>query len=288
MITGFALVDKDPGWTSHDVVARLRRLYGQKRVGHAGTLDPMATGVLIVGLGHATRLLHFVQGQDKTYEATIRLGQATVTDDAESDITASPGWQWDPAALAAAIDDLRGSILQVPSAVSAIKVNGVRSYTRVRGGEQVELAARLVTIHRFDTVGLPRTHPGLDVVDIDVIVTCSSGTYIRALARDLGKRLGSAGHLTALRRTAIADLTVQECARLGEQPPPVLDAETVMTRLLPTVEVTTEQANHLRNGRVPQVRVTAEPTLVLDEAGAWVSVVADDGNGLRILLNRPQ
>jgi tRNA pseudouridine55 synthase len=288
VITGFALVDKDPGWTSHDVVARLRRLYGQKRVGHAGTLDPMATGVLIVGLGHATRLLHFVQGQDKTYEATIRLGQATATDDAEGEITQSPGWEWDPAGLSVAIAGLTGPIEQVPSAVSAIKVDGVRAYARVRGGEKVKLAARPVTIHRFEMLGQPRPGRDLPVVDIDVVVTCSSGTYIRALARDLGQALGSAGHLTALRRTAIADLGVHECTRLGEAPPPVQPAEAVMTRLLPTLTVGEHQAVDLRNGRIPDLHVGEQPTLVLDEAGAWVSVVQAGDTGLRILLNRPQ
>ncbi|MEI2621488.1 MAG: hypothetical protein V9G09_12195 [Candidatus Nanopelagicales bacterium] len=141
MISGFALIDKPQGWTSHDVVGRLRRLYGQRRVGHAGTLDPMATGVLVVGLGHATRLLRFVQGQPKTYEATIRLGAGTLTDDAEGEVVATPGWEWDPAGLSTAITALTGDIQQVPSAVSAIKVDGVRSYARVRAGEEVELPA---------------------------------------------------------------------------------------------------------------------------------------------------
>ncbi len=288
MITGFALIDKDPGWTSHDVVARLRRLYGQKRVGHAGTLDPMATGVLIVGLGHATRLLRFVQGQDKTYEATIRLGQATVTDDAQGESTGMPGWEWDPAGLSTRITALTGEIQQVPSAVSAIKVDGVRSYARVRKGEQVDLAARPVTIHRFEMVGPPRPHDDLPLVDVDVVVTCSSGTYVRALARDLGAALGSAGHLTALRRTAIGDVRVDECVGLGEQAPAVVDAETVMTRLLPVVHVSGEDADDLRNGRRPDVEVGGRPTLALDPAGAWVSVLECQDGHLRILLNAAQ
>ncbi|HQR81216.1 MAG TPA: tRNA pseudouridine(55) synthase TruB, partial [Actinomycetota bacterium] len=156
MISGFALIDKPAGWTSHDVVGRLRRLYQQRRVGHAGTLDPMATGVLVVGLGHATRLLRFVQGQPKTYEATIRIGIGTLTDDAEGEVVAEPGWEWDPAGLSAAITALTGDIQQVPSAVSAVKVAGVRSYARVRGGEKVELPARPVRVDRFEVVGAPR------------------------------------------------------------------------------------------------------------------------------------
>ena len=288
MIEGFALIDKDQGWTSHDVVARLRRLYGQKRVGHAGTLDPMATGVLIVGLGHSTRLLRFVQGQDKTYEATIRLGQSTVTDDAEGEITSTPGWEWDPAGLSTAITALTGDIMQVPSKVSAIKVDGVRSYKRVRDGDEVKLAARPVTVSRFQMVGAPR--PGVDqpVVDIDVVVTCSSGTYIRALARDLGDALGSAGHLTALRRTAIGAVDVSQCQRLGDEVPPVCRAETIMTGLLPSVTVDDSIARALRNGLRPDLEVGQRPTLVRSQDGRWVSVVQQEDTGLRILLNAAQ
>ena len=288
MIEGFALIDKDQGWTSHDVVARLRRLYGQKRVGHAGTLDPMATGVLIVGLGHSTRLLRFVQGQDKTYEATIRLGQSTVTDDAEGEITSTSGWEWDPAGLSTAITALTGDIMQVPSKVSAIKVDGVRSYKRVRDGDEVELAARPVTVSRFQMVGAPR--PGVDhsVVDIDVVVTCSSGTYIRALARDLGDALGSAGHVTALRRTAIGGVEVHECERLGESAPTVSAPETIMTRLLPTVTVDDSLAQALRSGQRPDLALPDQPTLVLTRQGRWVSVAQQEDGRARILLNAAQ
>ncbi|MEI2786435.1 MAG: tRNA pseudouridine(55) synthase TruB [Candidatus Nanopelagicales bacterium] len=288
MITGFALIDKGAGWTSHDVVARLRRLYGQKRVGHAGTLDPMATGVLVVGLGHATKLLQFVQGLGKTYEATIRLGQGTVTDDAEGEITATPGWEWDPAGLSARITALTGLIQQVPSAVSAIKVDGVRSYARVRSGQQVELAARPVTIECFEMIGGPRPHPELPVTDIDVVVTCSSGTYIRALARDLGSALGSAGHLTALRRTAIGPILVGECSMLGETAPPVHTPEAVMARLLPVVAATPEQAMDLRHGRRPTIDLPTEPTLIVDPDGRWVSVAHSEEGVVRILLNAAQ
>lgn len=285
MIDGFALIDKESGWTSHDVVARLRRLYGQRRVGHAGTLDPMATGVLIVGLGHATRLLRFVQGEDKTYEATIRLGQSTVTDDAEGEITSTPGWEWDPAGLSIAITALTGDIMQVPSKVSAIKVDGVRSYKRVRSGHEVELAARPVTVSRFEMVGAPR--PGADhpVVDLDVVVTCSSGTYVRALARDLGQALGSAGHLTALRRIAIGEVEVGECARLAEHAPTVRSPEEIMVRMLPVVTVDEATASALRNGQRCALDLPTQPTLVLAQDGRWVSVAQQEDGRARILLN---
>lgn len=284
MISGFALIDKDRGWTSHDVVARLRRLYGQKRVGHAGTLDPMATGVLVVGLGSATRLLRFVQGQPKTYEATIRLGQGTVTDDAEGEVTASPGWEWDPAGLSVAITALTGDIQQVPSAVSAIKVDGVRSYARVRSGDEVELAARPVHIARFEMLGAPRPRPGR-LVDIDVVVGCSSGTYIRALARDLGASLGSAAHLTALRRTAIGGIGVEQCTRLGEEPPPVAPAEHVVGAILPALTGVDVQA--LRDGKHLQVDVADGTYLVLAD-GRWSSVVTVVEGRTSIEVNAPQ
>ncbi len=287
MISGFALVDKQAGWTSHDVVGRLRRLYGQKRVGHAGTLDPMATGVLVVGLGHATRLLRFVQGQPKTYEATIRVGVATVTDDAEGEVTAVPGWEWDPAGLSAALTGLTGLIQQAPSAVSAIKVDGVRSYARVRAGEAVELAARPVTVSRFEVLGPPRPVAGpTPAVDLEVVVDCSSGTYVRALARDLGAALGSAAHLTRLRRTAIGPLTVSECTPLGDQAPPVVGIEAVLGRLLPVVAVGTDQAQALRDGRRVGLDLPDGTYLVLLQ-GTWVSVVSVEAGGTRIEVNAP-
>jgi tRNA pseudouridine55 synthase len=202
---GLLIVDKPAGWTSHDVVARCRRLCGTRKVGHAGTLDPMATGVLVLGINRATKLLTFLVGCDKTYTATIRLGQSTITDDAEGEILASH----DVGALSAeaverAVSGLTGEISQVPSAVSAIKVNGQRSYARVRAGQDVVLRARPVTVSRFDILGQRRaTASGHPVWDCDVVLDVSSGTYVRALARDLGAALGVGGHLTALRRTRV-------------------------------------------------------------------------------------
>jgi tRNA pseudouridine55 synthase len=215
---GLLVVDKPAGWTSHDVVSRARRLCGTRRVGHAGTLDPMATGVLVLGVNKATRLLTFLVGCDKTYTATVRLGQSTITDDAEGEVTAStPADGVTAGALRGAVLALTGDIEQVPSAVSAIKVKGERSYARVRAGEDVELAARPVTVHRFDVVETRRTEvDGVPVLDVDVEVEVSSGTYVRALARDLGAALGVGGHLTTLRRTRVGSFTLEQAHTLEE------------------------------------------------------------------------
>ncbi|AUY51722.1 tRNA pseudouridine(55) synthase TruB [Streptomyces sp. CB01881] len=216
---GLVIVDKPEGITSHGVVAKLRWLAGTRKVGHAGTLDPMATGVLVIGVERATRLLGHLMLTAKTYEATIRLGQTTVTDDREGEVTSStPADGVDRGAVEAGIAALTGEIMQVPSKVSAIKIDGKRSYARVREGEDFELAARPTTIHSF-TVHEYReavAEDGTPVLDLDVTVECSSGTYIRALARDLGAGLGVGGHLTALRRTKVGPYGV-ESARTLEQ-----------------------------------------------------------------------
>ncbi|MEU6238449.1 tRNA pseudouridine(55) synthase TruB, partial [Kitasatospora sp. NPDC047058] len=212
-------VDKPEGITSHGVVAKLRWLAGTRKVGHAGTLDPMATGVLVIGVERATRLLGHLMLTAKTYEATIRLGQTTVTDDREGEVTSSTAADGvSREAVEAGIAALTGEIMQVPSKVSAIKIDGKRSYARVREGEDFELAARPTTVHSF-TVHDYRTavaEDGTPVLDLDVTVECSSGTYIRALARDLGAGLGVGGHLTALRRTKVGPYGV-ESARTLEQ-----------------------------------------------------------------------
>lgn len=204
-VDGLLVIDKPAGWTSHDVVARTRRLCGTRRVGHAGTLDPMATGVLVLGVNRATKLLTFLVGLDKAYVATIRLGQRSVTDDADGEITSGsdPSQLLDPD-IAAAIASLTGDIQQRPSAVSAIKVDGVRSYARVRAGHDVALAARPVTVRTFTASQRPaqRDEPA-ETMDLDVGVEVSSGTYVRALARDLGDALGVGGHLRSLRRTRV-------------------------------------------------------------------------------------
>ncbi|KRE38405.1 tRNA pseudouridine synthase B [Janibacter sp. Soil728] len=218
MSDGLVVVDKPAGWSSHDVVARGRRLYRTKKVGHAGTLDPMATGVLVLGIGRGTKLLTFLVGADKEYTATIRLGQATITDDAEGEITTVGEVAGiDRAAIDAAVARLTGDIQQVPSSVSAIKIKGERSYARVRAGEEVELPARPVTVSRFEVLDVrPADADGQAVLDVDVVVAVSSGTYVRALARDLGVDLGSNGHLTALRRTRVGGLTLEHAHTLEE------------------------------------------------------------------------
>src|SRR3954462_13588343 len=195
---GLLVVDKPSGWTSHDVVGRVRRLAGTRRVGHAGTLDPMATGVLVLGIERATKLLGHLALHDKAYDATIRLGASTVTDDAEGDVLETVDASGvSPAEIRSGIAALTGNILQSPSAVSAIKVDGKRSYAWVRAGESVELPPRAVTVSRFDVLAIRRQ---AGVIDVDVAVECTTGTYVRALARDLGAGLGVGGHLTALRR----------------------------------------------------------------------------------------
>lgn len=207
---GLVLVDKPNGWTSHDVVARLRKLAGTRRVGHAGTLDPMATGLLVVGIERATRLLGHLALHDKDYLATIVLGVTTTTDDAEGEVVAvTDATGVTDAALLAALAGLTGNLMQVPSSVSAIKVDGQRAYARVRKGEEVALAARPVNVSRLDVLAR-RGH------EIDVAVTCSTGTYVRALARDAGAALGVGAHLTALRRTRIGGFRVEDSRTLDE------------------------------------------------------------------------
>jgi tRNA pseudouridine55 synthase len=208
---GLLIVDKPAGWTSHDVVARARRLCATRKVGHAGTLDPMATGVLVLGINRATKLLTFLVGCDKTYTATIRLGQSTITDDADGEIATSHDVSGLTAeAVQRGVAALTGELAQVPSSVSAIKVNGQRSYARVRAGQDVVLPSRQVTVRRFDILDhRNRTVQGQVVWDLDVRVEVSSGTYIRALARDLGAALDVGGHLTVLRRTRVGRFGIE-------------------------------------------------------------------------------
>ncbi len=273
---GVLVVDKPGGWTSHQVVGRCRRLLGTRKVGHAGTLDPMATGVLVVGVGRATRLLGQLALTDKAYEATIRLGQTTVTDDAEGEPTGSPGAvDLTAEEIEAAIGPLRGAMEQVPSAVSAIKVNGVRSYARVRSGEEVALAARPVVVSRFEVLARRGAIVvgGVPVVDLDVVVECSSGTYIRALARDLGAALGTGGHLTALRRTRVGPFTLAEAQGLDGPEVAVTPISEVARRCFPSLDLTEAQAVDVGYGR--RLRDTPLPA-------ARTAVFAPDGTFLAL------
>jgi tRNA pseudouridine55 synthase len=276
--TGLIVVDKPTGMTSHDVVARVRRLAGTRRVGHGGTLDPMATGVLVIGVGRATRLLTYVIGADKGYAATIRLGQATVTDDSQGEVISStPADPVSDEAIRAGLAALTGDIAQVPSAVSAIKVNGQRAYARVRAGESVALAARQVTVARLDLLATRRERPG--VIDLDVEVDCSSGTYIRALARDLGAGLGVGGHLTALRRTFVGGFTLAEAVtldELAERPDPItLTVAEAAQRFFPRRDVTPEEARVLgHGGPLRPVDITV-PYAVFGPTGDVIAIVAE-------------
>ena len=278
------MVDKPAGWTSHQVVARARRLLGTRKVGHAGTLDPMATGVLLVGVNRATRLLGHLMLTRKTYTATIRLGVGTLTDDAEGEVTARPGL---PApsddVLEAALAPLRGAIAQVPTAVSAIKVAGVRSYAKVRAGEDVNLAARPVTVHRLEVLDRRDLQlDGLPCTDLDVLVECSSGTYVRALARDLGAALGSAGHLTALRRTAVGPFGLVEAVPLDDTTTalPVLGMTEVVRRTFPTLRLDAEQEAAVRVGRaLPGLALPAEQVALLGSDEEFLALYRRRGSG---------
>ncbi len=280
MTDGLLVVDKPTGWTSHQVVGRLRRILGTRKVGHAGTLDPMATGVLLVGAGRATRLLGHLALTDKSYSATIRLGRATVTDDAEGDVVSSDGAAGvTPQQVAAAMASYRGEITQVPSAVSAIKVDGRRAYARVRAGEDVVLAGRQVQVTRYELIGCRAAEvEGTPVLDLDVEVDCSSGTYIRALARDLGADLGTGGHLTRLRRTRVGPFTLDDPhltpagleAKPGD-PVPVLGLAEVARRCFPVVELDDAEATDVRHGR-PLRRAVPGPLTAVLAAGELLAL----------------
>jgi tRNA pseudouridine55 synthase len=279
---GLIVVDKPAGLTSHDVVARIRRLAGTRRVGHAGTLDPMATGVLVVGVERATRVLTYLVGGDKRYAACVRLGQATVTDDSEGDvISSSSAHALQPEAIRQAALAFVGTIDQVPSAVSAVKVNGVRSYARVRKGEQVTLAARRVTITGLD-IGEIRpvtTAEDDEVLDLDLEVACSSGTYVRAIARDLGATLGVGGHLTALRRHAVGDFTLSEAAtleQLAQADDPVgVGIDDAVIRILRRRDVGEQEAKVLSHGGPLPAAGQPGPYGVFGPDGHVIAIVAE-------------
>jgi len=276
--SGLVVVDKPAGLTSHDVVARLRKLSGTRRVGHAGTLDPMATGVLVVGLGAATRMLGYLALAEKGYAATIRLGASTVTDDVEGEVVAEQDASHvTDAALAAETVALTGEIRQIPSAVSAVKVGGVRSYARVRRGEQVDLKARTVTVSRFEVVTVRREG---QYTDVDVEVDCSSGTYIRALARDLGAALGVGGHLTALRRTRVGPYDLDRASTLAElaERLDVMPIAVAAAAAFPRLDVDAETARRIAHGaQLPRTGLGPGPVAVFGPDGALLSLVEDRG-----------
>ncbi|MGI8760370.1 MAG: tRNA pseudouridine(55) synthase TruB [Jatrophihabitantaceae bacterium] len=276
MSDGLVIVDKPSGWTSHDVVGRMRRLAGTRRVGHAGTLDPMATGVLVLGVDKATRLLHHLLLADKAYTATVRLGQTTLSDDADGAVigTASAATV-DEAAVRAAMLTLSRAIEQVPAAVSAIKIDGERAYRRVRDGAVPILAPRPVFVTRFEATSFAR--PSAVLLDVEVAVECTSGTYVRALARDLGAALGTGGHLTALRRTRVGPFgmdtarTLEELAQLPD--PVVVPLAAAVRAAMPIRELTGGEARELSFGR------SLPPTGLAGTHGAF----APDGTVVALL-----
>ncbi|MBX3094716.1 MAG: tRNA pseudouridine(55) synthase TruB [Cryobacterium sp.] len=290
--SGILLVDKPGGLTSHDVVSRVRRAASTRKVGHAGTLDPMATGLLVLGVGSSTRLLTYLVGLDKEYLATIRLGVTTTTDDAEGE----PMTVADPGSVARVKDDdlarevarLTGAIEQVPSSVSAIKVEGRRAYDRVRAGERVELSARSVTISAFDVLAVRRDGGG--DLELDVHVECSSGTYIRALARDLGAALGVGGHLTALRRTRVGPFSIDAAAELEglDVAQRLLSPADAATTLFDAVQLTADEAKDLMNGkRIASTGDDAAVLAALAPRGTLVGLVERRTGALRVLVNLP-
>ncbi|GAA4806677.1 tRNA pseudouridine(55) synthase TruB [Nocardioides caeni] len=275
--SGLVVIDKPAGITSHDVVARVRRALGTRKVGHAGTLDPMATGVLVLGVERATRLLGHLMLTEKTYSATVRLGQTTTTDDAEGEVvattTAADVAEGD---VRSALASFEGEIEQVPSTVSAIKVNGKRAYALARDGEQVELKARPVTIHEIAVGELQRVG---DLLDVEIRVRCSSGTYIRAIARDLGAALGVGGHLTALRRHSVGAFTLDGANTDFEHLTltPLADAA---RSTFPAVELDAEQAQAVRYGR-PLPLTLDDLTGLFDPAGEFLALYRPEGGVAR-------
>jgi tRNA pseudouridine55 synthase len=286
---GLVVVDKPAGMTSHDVVGRCRRIFGTRRVGHAGTLDPMATGVLVIGIERATKILGLVTETSKSYTATIRLGQSTSTEDAEGIVTQQVSAQdVTDAAIQAAVARLRGDIAQVPSAVSAIKVGGERAYRLAREGRTVELAARPIRIDRFEVLAV-RRHEQL--IDVDVEVDCSSGTYIRALARDVGETLTVGGHLTALRRTRVGRFGLDQAATLddlAERPALTLTLDDACLMLFSHRQLDDEQADAAANGRALNAAGIDGVYAAHTCDGRVIALLRDDGSRTRsVVVVRP-
>lgn len=287
--SGLVVVDKPAGMTSHDVVARLRRIFSTRRVGHAGTLDPMATGVLVVGIERGTKFLAHLVATTKSYDATIRLGAATTTDDAEGEVLSEVG------AASISNDDvlagmaaLTGDIMQRPASVSAIKIDGKRAHERVRAGEDIEIPARPVTVSRFEALAYRRPDHYLD---IDVTVDCSSGTYIRSLARDLGESLGVGGHLTALRRTAVGPFLLADALTLDEleaTPRLSLSIDDALARSYPVLHVTDEEAAALAMGKWLEPRGLDGTHAAVAPDGRSIALIREKGKRLAtVFVARP-
>jgi tRNA pseudouridine55 synthase len=286
---GLVIVDKPSGMTSHDVVARCRRIFATRKVGHAGTLDPMATGVLVIGIERATKILGLLMSAMKSYTATIRLGQATTTDDADGQIVSTVAADaLTDEAISDAIAALRGDIRQIPSSVSAVKVRGERAYRLARQGQAVELAARVVRIDRFDVRAI-RRHEAL--VDVDVEVDCSTGTYIRALGRDVGSALGVGGHLTALRRTRVGVFGLDAACTLdalADDPRLSHSLDEACLLTFPRRDLSVDEAQAAAHGRglvpagIDGIYAAAAPD------GRVIALLRDEGNRTRsVVVIRP-
>ena len=268
---GFALINKAPGITSHDVVAQARKRYGTKKVGHAGTLDPMATGVLVLGIGSATRLLQYVTDGTKKYEATIRLGQSTHTDDREGQVIATTnaaGISEDE--IKSGIKNFIGKIKQKPSSVSAIKIDGKRAHQRVRDGEVVDIPARDVEVMDIEIANISIVG---EFVDIQVTVTCSAGTYIRAIARDLGDLLKVGGHLTSLNRTLVSPFDISECTDLTDSK--LISTADGISRILPVRTIDLAEVNEISFGRAIDASNKNGAVAALDQGGEFVALLLD-------------
>lgn len=272
-LSGFLVIDKPAGITSHDVVAKIRKRFATKRVGHAGTLDPMATGVLVLGVGIATKLLQFIVAGTKRYEATIRLGVRTTTDDREGEtVSHVDANHVSNQEIELALTKFVGLIQQVPSSVSAIKVDGKRAYDLVREGATVELAARPVEISELKVIEIRRA----EHLEIDIKVTCSAGTYIRAIARDLGEALGVGGHLVSLRRTLVEPFAIENAA--GIEDAPLLPVVEVVSEVLPIRELNEVEVSELRFGR--KISATGKAgTIAAIHANELVALITDDASG---------
>jgi len=287
-MSGLVIVDKPGGMTSHDVVARIRRLAGTRKVGHAGTLDPMATGVLVVGVDKATRLLGYLTLTEKEYAATIRLGQSTNTDDAEGEIiAAASAADVSAETLAAEVARLTGEILQVPPAVSAVKVGGQRAYKLTRAGAAPELAPRPVTVYEFTVTAIRLDG---DLLDVDATVRCSSGTYIRALARDLGAALGTGGHLTRLRRTRVGGYRIEAASTLEQLAErfDVLPLEEAAAAAFPRRDLNADEARRLATGgRLPAAGDAGPqdgPVAAYAPDGTLIALVIEESGQARPLV----
>ena len=317
-VSGLLIVDKPQGITSHDVVSRTRRLAHTRRVGHAGTLDPMATGVLVLGINKATRLLTWITDHSKRYEAQVRFGVETTTEDAEGEVTSAKGCDGlGNEEIEAVLSRFRGTISQVPSAVSAIKVNGKRAYARVRAGEDVKLEPREVEISLLEAQGQPRSHrveyalegksTHVNCVDLNLVVECSAGTYIRALARDLGNALGCGAHLISLRRTRVGEFSI-DCAHTlqsldeaavqsgGEAPLPLTSLSDAAREMFPCLLLSEAEAGAFSHGQAPRREASEVLRFVEDyfpgtQPGEYGPIAACQGDGevlglLKIIDNR--